>query len=177
MKFFKKFATLVLTLGIIGAASVTIFSQPGAQADDHAATNKTQQTAPAPSMDNQIDPVASNTYTNKAMGFSLHLPDSWKNKYEAKEVEKNTDGFPAVVFSNPQHSFELMQIVKIPAQTWKAEGYDDSLYLKLTERNGTVYAALFPSETLYVGDREVTEITDMLNNMFEQIKSSFEIIE
>ncbi|CEH30061.1 hypothetical protein AM501_19835 [Aneurinibacillus migulanus] len=176
MKLSRKLAAFVLSLGIIGAASASIFTQPDVRADDSALPEQpAQQTASAPAPEQNSEPVASDTYANEAMGFSLRLPDLWIGNYTVEQVEKNIDGFPAVIFSNPKHSFELMEIVKIPVHVWQSEGYDESLYMKLTEQNGTVYAALFPSETLYEGDQEVTEITNMLNGMFQQIKTTFSV--
>ncbi|MED0669816.1 hypothetical protein P4S95_06215 [Aneurinibacillus aneurinilyticus] len=176
MKLSRKLAAFVLTLGIIGVASASIFTQPDVHADDSALPEQSaQQTASAPAPEQNSQPVASDTYTNEALGFSLRLPDSWIGNYTVEQVEKNIDGFPAAIFSNPKHSFELMEIAKIPVHVWQSEGYDDSLYMKLAEQNDTIYAALFPSETLYEGDQEVTEITDMLNEMFQQIKTTFSV--
>ncbi|MBN6188649.1 hypothetical protein JQN58_17485 [Aneurinibacillus sp. BA2021] len=178
MKLSRKCAAFVLTLGIVGTAGTWSLAQPDVRADDSVMQGQPIQQQPADTKTGEQQPVpvaSADTYTNPAMGFSLHVPASWMGKYTATQVEKNYDGFPATVFTNPKHAFELMQIVKIPASTWHAEGYEESLYLKLAERDGTVYAALFPSETLYHGDQEVTEITNMLNSMFEQIKTSFKI--
>ncbi|WP_286884325.1 hypothetical protein [Aneurinibacillus sp. UBA3580] len=176
MKLSRKLVALVLGLGLVGATGAVV-TQPDVRADNSALSRQfqQQQTPPAPVKDQTTESVASDIYINKAMGFSLQLPASWENKYTVEQVEKNIDGFPAVIFINPKHSFELMEIVTIPENIWKSEGYDESLYLKLAERDGTIYAALFPSETLYEGDQEVTEITDMLNDMFEQIKTGFAV--
>ncbi|MFT9847615.1 hypothetical protein [Aneurinibacillus sp. REN35] len=173
MKLTRKCAAFVLTLGIVGTAGAWTFTQPDVRADDSVMQGQPIQ-QPADTKTAEQPAVASaDTYTSHTMGFSLRLPASWIGNYTVTQVEKNIDGFPATVFSNPKHSFELMQIVKIPASVWDAEGYQESLYMKLTERDGMVYAALFPSETLYQDDKEVTEITDMLNSMFEQLHASF----
>jgi hypothetical protein len=168
MKFSKKFAALALAIGALGTASAVFITQPDVRAD----------VAPVVQQANQQDVTPASTvnphiYYNKEMEFSFRLPDSWKGKYNVRSEAQNIDGFPAIIFSSNQYDFELMEIVKIPESTWDAEGYEESLYVKLTTKEGSVYAALFPSETLFINNQEVTQISDMLNDMLPNIKQTF----
>jgi hypothetical protein len=167
MKFSKKFAALALAIGAFGTASAVFITQPDVRADVPVVQKANQQdVTPASTVDPHI-------YHNKEMGFSFRLPDSWEGKYNVRSEAQNVDGFPAIIFSSNQYDFELMEIVKIPESTWNAEGYEESLYVKLATKEGSVYAALFPSETLFINDQEVTQISDMLNDMLPTVKHTF----
>ncbi|AMA73528.1 MULTISPECIES: hypothetical protein [Aneurinibacillus] len=176
MKLSTKLLAFMLGICVLGTASALAIIQPDVRADDIPSSQPTgQQTTPV-SVVSAEEAKEKNVYTNEEMGFSLHMPASWEGKYRTEQTDKNWDGFPAVIFSDTKHSFELLEIVKIPEKVWNSEDYNESLYLKLAKRDSTVYAALFPSETLFVGDQEVTEISDMLNDMYAQIKTSFKLL-
>jgi hypothetical protein len=168
MKFSKKLAALALAIGALGAASAVFITQPDVRADVAPIVQQANQQDVTP-----VSTVDPHIYYNKEMGFSFRFPDSWEGKYNVRSEAQNVDGFPAIIFSSNQYDFELMEIVKIPESTWDTEGYEESLYLKLATKDGSVYAALFPSETLFINEQEVTQISDMLNDMLPTVKHTF----
>jgi hypothetical protein len=124
-------------------------------------------------------PAHNAVYMNHKYGFTFPIPASWGQNYKVEEVAKNYDGFKAVAFTEKKHNYPLVEIALIPLTVWKE--YADSLYMPLGQKNGYMYAAFMPSETLYEKDKsgnevEVTSVTAMLNdvaNAFRNKKFTF----
>ncbi|WCK52740.1 hypothetical protein PP175_15025 [Aneurinibacillus sp. Ricciae_BoGa-3] len=116
----------------------------------------------------------SNLYVCKKYSFTYQLPASWKKDYTVKDLPKNVDGFTGVAFYEKKYNYPLAEIVRIPVSVWA--DYEDSLYLKLGEKNGYVYAALMPSETLFVKNSkgqyiEVKSVSAMLNDTLHSFQN------
>jgi hypothetical protein len=117
--------------------------------------------------------ATSSQYVCKKYNFTYQLPTSWKKDYMVKDLPKNVDGFTGVAFYEKKYNYPLAEIVRIPASVWP--DYADSLYLKLGEKNGFVYAALMPSETLFIKNSkgqyiEVKSVSIMLNDTLQSFQ-------
>lgn len=114
------------------------------------------------------------TYENDEFGFTLKIPKSWSENYEVKVVEKNGDGYKALLFSEKRYHYPILQIAIIPESDYGS--YAKTLYSYLGKQDGLVYGAMVSPETLFLTDekgnkQEVTFITDMLSDIQETIRN------
>jgi hypothetical protein len=114
------------------------------------------------------------TYENKELGFSLKVPKSWNDNYEVKVVEKNEDGYKALLFFEKRYHYPILQIAIIPESEYGS--YAKTLYSNLGEQDGLIYGAMVSPETLFLTDKdgnkqEVTYITEMLSDIQEALRN------
>lgn len=123
----------------------------------------------------EVQPSKIETYENEEFGLTLKIPESWKNNYEVKVVEKNEDGFKALQFSEKRYRYPILQIALIPESEYNS--YARTLYTNLGKIDGFIYGAMISPETLFLTDeqgnkQEVTYITDMISDIQESLRNN-----
>lgn len=116
-------------------------------------------------------------FTFRAEEYAFEIPLSWDTKYRAEEKDGNLNFFYKPKDVRVSEAI-LFSIEKIKVATWK-DDYEDSLYVKLGEKNGYVYAMLPVSENQYANKPESLEYKEFEKMCMEfgVIKGNFQLIE
>lgn len=90
-------------------------------------------------------------------------------------LEKNEDGFKALLFSEKRYHYPILQIAVIPESEYNS--YAKTLYSNLGKIDGFIYGAMVSPETLFLTDeqgnkQEVTYITDMISDIQESLRNN-----
>ncbi|MFT9846243.1 hypothetical protein [Aneurinibacillus sp. REN35] len=124
-----------------------------------------------------IPPKMVDTFTYRAAPYAFSLPKSWDLKYHA--VEK--DGKLIVNYKPKNNAVAerfLLSIEKIKTEAWKKGGYEDSLYKKVGEKGGYVYAMLWASENQYADRPDSVEYKEFheMSRLSNAIAETFQLI-
>ena len=119
-------------------------------------------------------------YDNKKLGFSILIPESWKDKYFVKESDRYVDFY----HKYNTHTAVVFGISIEDESKWNAHKFPADNYLpikKLGILNALVYCASWPDGAPYGGKFEdIQKASDEYYKMSDQIDSiisSFKFID
>lgn len=90
-------------------------------------------------------------YRNPKYGFSLRFPCWWKNYILIRKRTRLTDAEYGVFFlfkykGKVYEDVLSIQVFRMTRKQWRKEGYEESPFILLAERNGRIFAYLTPEE-------------------------------
>lgn len=114
-------------------------------------------------------------YENETLGFSLKLPEEWKDKYIIEESENNIDFFSKIVYEKYNGAGLLFTIVRDVGELINEQDMQQAPQPQqiLIQGNGYTYYIRWPSDVQYPFDDEETSsgYVAMSNQIERVIKS------